>query len=350
MIAGRGRSPYVLAFFRRFSDAHLDFVFKEIEGIQSSKPDEPPISQPAGPRPSYSPKKMEICHPWPEWVEIMEMLARKSYFVGASKGLPLGSSSNALKDANKIRTASLNFARDRSDIMRFLSRMDIHDIVSCGCPSMDRKIVNSGKRLRAFVGIEEGDVCSMCSLRGMCERAYVKAREDESGRTLDVMRILLAYGLDPLIGSVENKPCLAKTTKESVRRLMKQMVEFGTKEVHAEFTKPISAIATRKRERLMKHQISPARSDLPMKQGDWICPKCNFLNFAKNLKCLRCDGLFQERLQQMREETEFIMMKKGDWLCDKCNFLNFAKNCKCLQCAEKPPKRQLNPGEWECSS
>lgn len=36
--------------------------------------------------------------------------------------------------------------------------MDIHDIVSCGCPSMDRKIVNSGKRLRAFVGIEEGDV------------------------------------------------------------------------------------------------------------------------------------------------------------------------------------------------
>lgn len=113
----------------------------------------------------------------------------------------------------------------------------------------------------------------MCSLRGMCERAYVKAREDESGRTLDVMRILLAYGLDPLIGSVENKPCLAKTTKESVRRLMKQMVEFGTKEVHAEFTKPISAIPTRKRERLMKHQISPARSDLPMKQGDWICPK-----------------------------------------------------------------------------
>ncbi|CAN6466030.1 unnamed protein product [Victoria cruziana] len=58
MIAGRGRSSYVLAFFRRFSDAHLDFVFKEIEGIQSSKPDEPPISQPAGPRPSYSPKKM----------------------------------------------------------------------------------------------------------------------------------------------------------------------------------------------------------------------------------------------------------------------------------------------------
>ncbi|KAF3780293.1 Zinc finger protein [Nymphaea thermarum] len=350
MIAGRRRSPSVLAFFRRFSDAHLDFVIKEVEGIQSSKPDELPISRPAVPRPSDSHQKMEISHPWSEWVELMEMLVQKRYFVGASSGLLLGSSPNALKDANKIRTASLNFARDRFDIIRFLSRTDIHDIVNCGCPSVDRKIVNSGKRLRAFVGIEEGDVCSMCNLRGMCERAYVKAREDEGGRTLDVMRILLAYGLDPLIGSIENKACLTKPTKELVRRLMKQMVEHGTKEVDPEFPKPISVFPTKKRESLMKHRTSPARVDLPLKQGDWICPKCNFLNFAKNLKCLRCDGLSQERLQKIREETEFVMMKKGDWLCDKCNFLNFAKNGKCLQCGEKPPKRQLNPGEWECPS
>ncbi|KAM0961101.1 hypothetical protein ACFX2I_020418 [Malus domestica] len=40
------------------------------------------------------------------------------------------------------------------------------------------------------------------------------------------MRFLLTYGLDPVIGTVENKPCLNKMVKESVRRLLKQMVEF----------------------------------------------------------------------------------------------------------------------------
>lgn len=34
----------------------------------------------------------------------------------------------------------------------------------------------------------------------------------------------------------------------------------------------------------------------------------------------------------------------------RCNFLNFARNTRCLQCKEKPPERHLNPGEWECES
>lgn len=32
-------------------------------------------------------------------------------------------------------------------------------IAGCGCPSIDRKVVNSGKRLRAYVGIDEVNVC-----------------------------------------------------------------------------------------------------------------------------------------------------------------------------------------------
>ncbi|XP_011626920.1 uncharacterized protein LOC18423441 isoform X3 [Amborella trichopoda] len=46
-----------------------------------------------------------------------------------------------------------------------------------------------------------------------------------------------------------------------------------------------------------------------------------------------------------RDEIE---MRKGDWLCEKCEFMNFAKNKKCLQCGEHHPKRKLKPGEWEC--
>lgn len=74
------------------------------------------------------------------------------------------------------------------------------------------------------------------------------------------------------------------------------------------------------------------------------------MNFARNIKCLRCDRFFQERLKKLGEDRDHLPLKKGDWICDKCNFLNFAKNTRCLQCKEKPPKRQLNPGEWECVS
>lgn len=42
---------------------------------------------------------------------------------------------------------------------RYLSKKDIKVIAGCGCPSIDRKVVNSGKRLRAYVGIDEGNVC-----------------------------------------------------------------------------------------------------------------------------------------------------------------------------------------------
>lgn len=32
-------------------------------------------------------------------------------------------------------------------------------IAASGCPSTDRKVVNSGKRLRAHVELNEGNVC-----------------------------------------------------------------------------------------------------------------------------------------------------------------------------------------------
>lgn len=295
--------------------------------------------------------EVEISHPWPEWVVLMERLLKKGYLdrTAFQRASP-ASSLSASKDSNHIRTACLNFARDHFDLIRYLSRRDIQIIVKCGCPSIDRKVVNSGKRLRAHVGIEEGDVCSSCNLRGSCERAYVKVREDEGGRTVDVMRILLTHGLDIITGSVENPTCLNKTVKESVRKLLNEMVEFSVRELNSSTLtvtsgRPLSRLDKSSRNQLFKGEIA-----VPMKQGDWICPRCNFLNFAKNIKCLRCNGEFEERFKRLQEDQEHLPLKKGDWICEKCNFLNFAKNTKCLQCHENPTQRQLNPGEWECVS
>ncbi|XP_010916201.1 uncharacterized protein [Elaeis guineensis] len=343
-------------------DPRLDFVRNELEELQSLQPMAAPRPERARERgreegrgaavaSAGRGREVEISHPWPEWVELMERLLKKGYLdrTAFQRASP-ASSLSASKDSNHIRTACLNFARNHFDLIRYLSRRDIRIIVKWGCPSIDRKVVNSAKRLRAHVGIEEGDVCSSCSLRGTCERAYVKAREDEGGRTVDVIRILLTLGLDIITGSVENPACLNKTVKESVRKLLNEMVEFSVKELDSNTLtvtsgKPLSRLEKSSGNQFFKGQIA-----VPMKQGDWICPKCNFLNFAKNIKCLRCNGEFQERLKRLQEDQEHLPLKKGDWICEKCNFLNFAKNTKCLQCHEKPPKRQLNPGEWECPS
>ncbi|KAK4423396.1 hypothetical protein Salat_1922400 [Sesamum alatum] len=291
---------------------------------------------------------IQISHPWREWVDLMEKLLKNGYF--DEIGNPFANNGElGNKEANLIRTACLNFARDNYQLIRYLSRKHIMVIAGSGCPSTDRKVVNSGKRLRAHVGINEGNVCSSCILRGDCDRAYVKAREDEGGRTVDVMRFLLTYGLDPIVGSVENKPCMNKRVKESVRTLLKEMVDIKVEQHDCESPNPNAPDWNSSAQETDINQ-SRSHNNVPMKQGDWICPKCDFLNFARNVKCLRCDGFFQERLRKIAEDQEHLPLKKGDWICDKCNFLNFARNTKCLQCKEKPPKRQLSPGEWECDS
>ncbi|KGN51443.1 hypothetical protein Csa_007719 [Cucumis sativus] len=275
--------------------------------------------------------------PWPEWVDFMECLSKKGYFEGDR--IPLLNAELGAKDFNHIRTASLDFARDRSNLIRSLSRKDLEVIAGCGCPSTDRKVVNSGKRLRAHLGIDEGNVCSSCDLQRECERAYAKACGDEGGRTLDVMCVLLFYGLDHISAIVENRPCLNKTANDSVRKLLKDIVEHSTGERESDLLKSKEATSAE------SHDTSASAT-----RGDWHCPKCNFFNFSRNVKCLRCGHIFLERLRKLNEDQVNLPLKKGDWICDTCNFLNFAKNSTCLQCKEKPLNRRLNQGEWECES
>ncbi|KAK1314868.1 hypothetical protein QJS10_CPA06g02059 [Acorus calamus] len=82
-----------------------------------------------------------------------------------------------------------------------------------------------------------------------------------------------------------------------------------------------------------------------MKKGDWTCLKCNFVNFARNIRCLACkeDG-------PRRVDPSGIEMKSGDWICPQCQFMNFARNNHCFRCRTSRPYRELKPGDWECPS
>ncbi|XP_048329948.2 zinc finger protein VAR3, chloroplastic isoform X2 [Ziziphus jujuba] len=317
-------------------------------------------------------------HPWPEWVAFVDRLKSKGYFNGSSC---LEETENVYKDMNLLKDACMGFARDRYDIFKSLSAEDIEKVVGSGCPNLLRKAVNSAKRLRAHVRLDEGDVCSACNLRGSCDRAYVILKDFEANaRTVDIVRILLIYALDPLVVSGEAKPLGKELVESSARKLLSELLELSETSIDPGLPKPADKVS-KNTER--SFSLMDAEPSVEMKRGDWMCPKCNFLNFSKNLRCLKCneDGPkrvgpyevemkkgdwncpecnfmnFSRNIRCLKCKAEGpkkvsvdFEMKKGDWNCPKCEFMNFASNRKCLRCREPRPKRQLNPGEWECPS
>ncbi|XVF50444.1 hypothetical protein PTKIN_Ptkin04bG0100700 [Pterospermum kingtungense] len=323
-------------------------------------------------------------HPWPEWVHFIDKLKSKGYLVEDNSNAAASDAGNEYKDMNFLKDACLSFARDRFDLFKLLSTNDIETVVGSGCPNLLRKVVNSAKRLRAFVQIDEGNACITCNLRGSCDRAYVILNESEAAaRTVDIVRILLSYALDPLVILGGEKPPGREHIDISARNLLSDLTKLSETSNNAELPMPTYRIPRRK-EKTVSSNYDEEFKNVEMKRGDWMCPKCNFLNFSKNLQCLKCkeDGPknvgggetemkkgdwicpecnfmnFSRNVRCLRCKAEGpkkvcmndAQMKKGDWNCTECGFMNFASNRKCLRCQEARPKRQLNPGEWECPS
>ena len=71
------------------------------------------------------------------------------------------------------------------------------------------------------------------------------------------MRILLTYGLDVITDNVENRACLNKTVKESIKSLLNEVVEVDSRGPGSSTTKSAQC---------------KGQSALPRKQGDWNCP------------------------------------------------------------------------------
>lgn len=83
-------------------------------------------------------KEIELVHPWPEWIELMERLVHQNYFDHRRKDedkmveeLGFNASDLALeddvgldlaKDFKAVHTACLNFGKDRFDILRLVAQ------------------------------------------------------------------------------------------------------------------------------------------------------------------------------------------------------------------------------------
>ncbi|XP_050384144.1 uncharacterized protein LOC126800776 [Argentina anserina] len=323
-------------------------------GVTAPSPSSSDVG-PGEPKKSESESKaaaagVEVVHPWPEWIELMERLVGQNYFdhrrkdedrmvqvmgFDAAEDAPAGDDCGGLdfRDFKTVHTACLNFGKDRFDIFRSLSRQDIQVLVGFGCPSTDKKVVFSSKLLRKHTHLDEGDVCSSCTLRNTCERAYLITNKEDEARTIDIMRVLLTYGFDPINGSVLNKSLLKqKSVKTVVRKLLHQVVKLSLVPIDPSLPSPV----IKKPPPKVKQPPPPprkrvGRDDIEMKKGDWLCSKCDFMNFAKNSLCLQCDAKRPKR-----------QLLPGEWECPECNFLNYRRNMTCFHCdCKRPPDEYI---------
>jgi len=99
------------------------------------------------------------------------------------------------------------------------------------------------------------------------------------------------------------------------------------------------------------------------KPGDWYCPGCNDLQFARNAKCRKCDTPNPDP-DQCAELAgvagSSVNEKPGDWHCPGCNDLQFARNVVCRKCGTPNPGGApsakggkggaMKPGDWFCTS
>jgi len=74
------------------------------------------------------------------------------------------------------------------------------------------------------------------------------------------------------------------------------------------------------------------------KPGDWYCPNCGDLQFAKNLQCRKCGTPTPDPEAAQAAAAAFAARgsrqeaKPGDWHCTSCGDLQFAKNQQCRRC------------------
>ncbi|KAG6745764.1 hypothetical protein POTOM_050271 [Populus tomentosa] len=292
-------------------------------------------------------------HPWPEWVIFVDKLKARGYFMqtSAKEEDDDTTSEIAYTDMNELKNACLSFARDRYDIFKSLSIPDIQTVVESGCPNLLRKAVNSAKRMRAYVQKDEGDACGTCTHRGFCDRAYVTLKgNDAEGRTVDIVRVLMFHALDPFIISGEQKSPGNELIETSARKLLSELIELSETPQDPALPKHIPK-ASHKKERDVDFMDGQLCDNVEMKKEDWMCTKCNFMNFSKNKRCQKCG-----EQSAKKDGDNNIEAKKGDWICSDCEFVNFSRNIKCLKCKAEGPKRpgvddvKMKKGDWNCNS
>ncbi|CAK9146679.1 unnamed protein product [Ilex paraguariensis] len=134
------------------------------------------------------------------------------------------------------------------------------------------------------------------------------------------MKYLLSYASNPSACPGRNNLYSRELVELSVRNLLRELAEVRVSASHLpapeQYRLPGGYGQTSR----------PLGQNIEMKRGDWICPKCSFMNFARNVKCLECEESRPKR-----------QLTGGEWECPQCDFFNYGRNLVCLRCDCKRP-------------
>lgn len=203
----------------------------------------------------------------------------------------------------KTARACLAFARDRANLLRSLSRRDVEVVIENGSAFLFRNGQDSARKMRNFLGNDETNVL-----------------ESDKASTVDLMRFLLSCTSNPAVFLERNYN--KEIVESSVRSLLCELANASYSAPQLDL--PGSGL-NQSPESYGQTQKS-FRQNIEMKRGDWNCPRCNFMNFARNMKCLECEEARPKR-----------QLTGGEWECPQCDFFNYGRNVVCLRCDCKRP-------------
>lgn len=111
----------------------------------------------------------------------------------------------------------------------------------------------------------------------------MKPREDEGGRTVDVMRFVLTYGLHRLNDSPDNEPFTNKRFEEAIRSLIRDMVKYSKEKLDFYTSKRAPSVQRNTKNRCEFHERLETSGDnwdhVELQRGDWLCKRyTNFCN------------------------------------------------------------------------
>eukprot|EP00930_Biecheleria_cincta_P099768 TRINITY_DN91383_c0_g1_i1.p1 TRINITY_DN91383_c0_g1~~TRINITY_DN91383_c0_g1_i1.p1 ORF type:complete len:503 (-),score=71.43 TRINITY_DN91383_c0_g1_i1:30-1538(-) len=88
--------------------------------------------------------------------------------------------------------------------------------------------------------------------------------------------------------------------------------------------------------------------------GDWICLECGSVTWPRRRRCRDCNAA-RPNQQSNQDPDRRPEQKPGDWICDGCETFHFSRKAVCQFCAcsrdrQAPDRKSVNPGDWLCRS
>ncbi|KAJ4721354.1 zinc finger protein VAR3, chloroplastic, partial [Melia azedarach] len=235
-------------------------------------------------------------HPWPEFRSLLGNLSSFVNFTRLNADDEYAEGANLPDDFLRAASACLAFARDWPNLLGMVSRRDVEVVVESGMPFLFKSGNDSLRRMKSFLG---NDVLG-----------------SDGANTVDLMRFLLTYASD--VTALETNNLYNRDLVESsVRNLFSELAKLSCSSPGSNFSGSVH------NQFLDGYGCKPRPfgQNIEMKRGDWICQRCSFMNFARNVKCLECSEARPKRL-----------LTGGEWECPQCDFFNYARNTVCLRC------------------